>query len=169
MGYVSHDPGFQYYPNLKERAERLDQWELWRPKAIGAIRPAISDRKSTQTLTYFRPDNSDLVRVYLFEEDVEAAWDEARQGGCDNRLWLQLAEKRESLHPEEPIPIYKAHIEALVQSGNNPSYEAASSYLKRIRVIATQTEFQEFVGALQTRHKAKRNFMKLLGSVAECV
>jgi uncharacterized Zn finger protein len=165
----SKNPGFMGYPELKERAERVNQWELWRPKAIGLIRESIQTQNRTHATNYFSPKSSALVSVYLWEGDAETAWLEAREGGCSARLMLQLAEIREELHPEDAMPIYKAHVEALVHETNNNAYEQAVSYIGRIAKMEPPSEFDRYIAALQSRHKAKRNFIKLLGRLAPTV
>jgi len=163
--FFCKEPGFSLYPALEERAERLGQWEMWRPKAIQAIRQSISDRKSKHTSPYFRPDSTDLVRVYLYEDDAEAAWVEATQGGCSNDVFLQVVVKREALHPEESIPIYKKHIDNLVDEANTASYERAASYVERIRNLTLKAEYESYVASLRAKFKSKRNFMTLLDSL----
>lgn len=158
----STNPGFRLYPALKERATRLDQWERWRPKAFEAIRKAISNRKASHGTTYYRSDHSDLVSAYLLDGDIESAWREAQEGGCSNSLLLEVALKRQAHHPQDSIPIYKAYAETMVQAANNKSYEIAVAYVARIRGIASEAEFAEFAASLRTRHKAKRNFIKLM-------
>ncbi|MGH9893794.1 MAG: hypothetical protein ACREA0_17780, partial [bacterium] len=41
------------------------------------------------------PGHSTLVQVFLWEEDVDAAWQEAKGGGWSPALWLELARRRE--------------------------------------------------------------------------
>lgn len=157
-----HDPGFRSYPELKERAERLDQWDLWRPKAFSAMRDDIAKARTGFAQGYSHRDGSELVSVLLWEGNVEAAWTEAREGGCSSRLWLELAEKREALHPADSLPIYMTHVERSVSSGVNSGYEAAVAYVERIRRIESPEKFALYVESLRNRYKAKRNFMKLL-------
>ena len=38
------------------------------------------------------PDHSQLVEIFLWEENYEEAWQEASAGGCSEYLWLQLAD-----------------------------------------------------------------------------
>jgi len=154
------------YTRLKVRAERLGQWELWRPRAIGAVRDQISKRLSANTSSYFRADSSELVSIYLGEGDAESAWREACEGGCSAHLMLQLAEAREKLHPLDAARIYKAYVETLVDRANNGAYEEAVSFVKRIRSLAPAEDFAPYLAGLGARHKAKRNFMKLLATLA---
>lgn len=80
------------------------------------MREEIARRKEEFGRSYllFPVDHSELVRIFLWEGNVEAAWREAKEGGCSNELWLELATGREENHPEDSLSIYEARIEPLI-------------------------------------------------------
>lgn len=166
--HFSRSPRLESYKELKKHAERADQWEKWRNKALDYVREDIAKRKEASGQNYFslRVDHSELVRIFLWEDDVEAAWREAQEGGCTKELWLELASRREEEHPEEALAIYRSRIEPLVEQTNNAAYKEAHRLLVKVRGLMQrldrEAEFEEYVQMLRTQYKRKRNFMKLL-------
>ena len=163
-------PHLDRYKLLKTHADKTKQWPEWRDKALGLIREKISKAKQRGRTTQWHwgdpADHSELVRIFLWEKDVEAAWHEAREGGCSQDLWLQLAAKREHDHPEDAMVIYKNRIEPTLARKNNDAYQEAVTHLKKIHQLMTavnrQEEFSDYILSLRLTHKPKRNFMKLL-------
>jgi uncharacterized Zn finger protein len=68
------------------------------------------------------PESSELVTVFLWENDTEAAWAQAKTGGCSPRLWIRLAELRQDEHPNDAIPIYQEEVERAISAKNNRGY-----------------------------------------------
>lgn len=162
-------PGLERYRKLKSHAERAGaEWRPWREKALSRIREGVEKRKKESKSSYFMfsPDNSSLVEIYIFEGDVEEAWREAKEGGCSEGLWLELASLREKEHPEDSLEIYEGRIEPLIEQTNNAAYEEAYKLLMKTRDIMRrldrEAEFDEYVELLRAEYKRKRNFIKLL-------
>ncbi len=162
-------PGLELYRELKSHAERAGaEWGMWREKALSRIREGVEKRKEESKSAYFMfsPDNSPLVEAYIFEGEVEEAWREAKEGGCSEPLWLELASLREEEYPEEALEIYEERIEPLVEQTNNAAYEEAYELLMKTRSIMRRTgreaEFDEYLELLRAEYKRKRNFIKLL-------
>lgn len=79
----------------------------------------------------------------------------------------RLVEASLASHPERATKIWRRQVEELVTMGGNRNYEAAHRLLRRLADVGkrsgTTGEHSRYVADLQTRHKAKRNFMKLFG------
>jgi len=158
------------YQVLKAYADRIHAWPKLREKALAFIRESIANHKPAggpnQQGWLRRVDHSELVRIFLWEEDIDTAWREAQSGGCTNDLWLELAKVREKDHPEDAIDIYKRQIEPTLARKNNWSYEEAVKYLRKInglmKRIGRGEAFGDYLLALRVDHKRKINFMKLL-------
>ena len=150
-------PTSHSYERLRHHATRAGEWTAWRGKAIDRLRRDTAKRGGR--------DASELVRVYLDEGDTEAAWTEATRASVNNRLWLELAQTRESDHPADAIPIYRADVDRAIAAKNNDAYRAAVERLDHIATLMNRAgeamEFAPYVADLRTRHKAKRNLMKL--------
>jgi uncharacterized Zn finger protein len=166
----TESPSLEQYKKLKAHAQRTGQWEAWREKALGYLREQITGAKSQSQKKRFawyrEADHSELVRIFLWEKDVEAAWREAQEGGCSNDLWLELAAKRDKEHPEDALPIYQRQIEPTLDRKNNEAYAETISLLRKVQELMVRLErkdeFTNYLGKVRSVHKPKRNFMKLL-------
>lgn len=161
----------QGYRRLKSHADRAGGREAWREKALASLREDVARRKEESGRSYLPlpVDHSELVRVFLWEGDVEAAWREAKEGGCSNELWLELAARREEDQPEDSLSVYEARIEPLIERTNNAAYQEAYELLLKVRRLMRrldrEQEFDEYLELLRSEYKRKRNFMKLLGKM----
>jgi len=161
-------PRLEEYQRLKSHADRAGGWKTWREKALAAVREDIARRKEEAARSYLaRPvDHSTPVEILLWEGEVEAAWREAKEGGCSERLRMELADRRARDHPEDSLSIYEARIEPLVEQTNNAAYKEAYDLLLKTRALmqglGREQEFEEYVELLREEYKRKRNFMKLL-------
>jgi uncharacterized Zn finger protein len=135
------------------------------------VREDIDRKKEESKASYmlFPVDHSELVEILLWEGTVEDAWREANSGGCSERLWLELAVRREADHPEDSLTIYQERIEPLVNRTNNKAYGRAYDLILKVRTLmcrlGRQAEFHEYVELLRLEYKRKRNFMKLLDKI----
>ncbi len=177
-------PHLESCQSLKAHAARTKAWPEWRDKALAHLR-LLADRAAAKHAVATsatgagrraaaRPwgsrlglaDRSEVVRVLLWEGDVEAAWSEAKEGGCTDDLWFELASRRERQHPEDALPIFQARIEPTLDGKTNRAYATAIELLRRIRGVLVRLgrapEFVRCVESVRATHRAKRNFMKLL-------
>lgn len=163
-------PFLQSYKLLESYASQAGAWNEWRQRAFLEIRKRIqpTDRSGARIGRGWRTrsDHSELVEVFLYEGDVEAAWREAHAGGCAQHLWLRLAETREAEHPEEAAPIYLRQADALVQAGGKAAYDSALDLLVKLAALMKRLnksqEFVQTIDSLRVKHRLKRNFIKLL-------
>jgi tetratricopeptide (TPR) repeat protein len=166
----TESPNLETYNKLKAHGERIGQWESWREKALKYLREQIARAKNesqkNRRAWYRRADHSELVRIFLWEKDAEAAWREAREGGCSNDLWLVLAAKRDKDHPEDALPIYQRQIDPTLDRKNNEAYVEAIGLLRKVCELMVrlgrESEFTSYLGKVRGTHKPKRNFIKLL-------
>ena len=161
-------PGLHGYQQLKSHAEKSGEWPAWREKALSYLHETSKKRRGKLPVDPWaeRPDHSELVRIFLWEKNVEAAWQEAQAGGCYPELWLELARKRENDHPADVLPIYQRRVEPTLAQKNNPAYAEAVKLLQKIKSLMSslgrEREFGPYLEAIRNKHKQKRNFMKLL-------
>jgi tetratricopeptide (TPR) repeat protein len=164
----AESPDIRRYQWLKDHADRAGDWAAWREKALLRVREDLDHMKQESQGWYLsRPlDHSVLVRIYLWEGEVETAWREAKEGGCSDELWIELAELREEYAPEESLVIYFSRVEPLIQETNNRAYKAAYALLLKSRELMTrlgrEQESAEYLEIIRLEYKRKRNFMKLL-------
>lgn len=158
------------YRNLATHANRIGQWMAWRSKALEYLRQSIAKAKHETRHDRWawsrQADHTELVRVFLWEKDVEAAWQEANEGGCSNDLWMELATKREAEHPEDALLVYQRQIEPTLSQKHNEAYRTAIGLLRKIRELMVrlgrETDFGRYLESVRVAHKPKRNFMKLI-------
>lgn len=167
----SESPNLNQYRDLEKYASQIDQWASWRTRALDFIRNKIDQDSSQEQRRYswsYNLGNSVLVQIFLWENDVEAAWKEALEGGCTDSLWMELANNRKNTHPEEVIPIYQKALERTIDRKNNEAYREAIALLKIIEPLMTtlqkKDKFLDYLNSIRTTHKPKRNLMKLLQS-----
>lgn len=162
-------PGLDRYQLLKRHADQDRSWAGWREKALALLRERLAartERTGRQRWHWDRNDASSLVEIFLWERKPDAAWAEARAGGCSESLWMTLAAKREKDHPEDALAVYQKRIEPTIGRTNNQAYKEALALLRKVREIMVRLEqgpeFERYVSSLRAAHKPKRNFIKLL-------
>lgn len=166
-------PDIENYQNLKKHADRINEWPKWRQKALEYIKAAIAgketDRRQADDYWGFKPHNSTLVEIFLWEKDIEAAWYEAQKGGCSDWLWMQLAKLQEKNHPEKAVEVYKKQVNPIVEQTNSSSYREAVTLIRKIhrlmKKIGSEKRFDEYKSSLMTKYKPKRNFVTMLKRV----
>lgn len=104
-----------------------------------------------------------LIEILMTEDQSEDAWVVLRERGAGARLALRLAEKSGKAHQTEAIAVYRQHVESLVRIGGNRSYEEAARTIARMADLQMAAAHTAYLDDLRTRHKAKRNLIKLLG------
>ncbi|GMR07712.1 MAG: SWIM zinc finger family protein [Gammaproteobacteria bacterium] len=153
------------YQHLKKHADRSKQWRAWREQALELVHAEIAGQPQGRTRSG-KPDHSLLVKIYLWEQDIEAAWQAVNAGSCGEALWLQLAGLREKTHPRDAIAVYRMLIGPIVERTNNQAYAQAAGLLRRVKQLMCQLdedgEFRQYLAQLRVEYKRKRNFMKLL-------
>jgi len=165
-------PYLATYQTLERHARKAKTWPEWRERAVAEIRQRIARAKEESRgktpHRWMQPndDHSQLVEIFLYEGGVDAAWREARDGGCSDGLWLRLAELREKDHPEDAAPVYLKQAEQAVGKVHNGRYgESVGLLVKAAAVMKRIDRSEEFVRqleALRVKYKIKRNFIKLL-------
>jgi len=163
---------FEEYRLLKSHAELAggaQTWRKWREQALQFLRGenSVGEHKASGKYLRWRAhDRSTLVKIFLWEKDVEQAWQEAQEGGCDESLWLDLAAAREASRPEDAVAVYKSFVEPAVSRTDNQSYREAAEFVRKVRKLlrrlGREEEWKQYIDALRLSHRRKRNFMKLL-------
>jgi uncharacterized Zn finger protein len=163
-------PGLDSYKILHKSASRAEQWPEWRKKALARLREKIAREKARESKFVsfrFAPDNhSDLVEIYLWEDDLETAWREAKSGGCHEQLWFRLARLRGKDHPEDAIGVYKQQLERVLEPAEPHAYKKSVDILREIYKLASRVgqerEFATLVMTVRVQCKARTSLMKLL-------
>lgn len=162
-------PWLETYQGLKKHADTIKNWPEWREKALAVIRTEIvkGKKKAVDRDGWGREaDASALVEIFLWEEDVEAAWSEAKAGGCRDGLWLALAEAREEAHPEDALPIHQRHLEATLRHADKQAYHRVVEILRTIKRVMTRlgrgAEFAGLVRKTREENRRRKNLVAIL-------
>jgi tetratricopeptide (TPR) repeat protein len=149
-------PGLEAYSRLKGIGEPAGVWPDTRERALARL------RQVTET----RQDPSELVRVLLWDGDVQTAWEEARRGGCARGLWFELAAALERDSPDAALEIYEVQLRATFGPRGIDGYDEVVELMRKIQRLMQRlgrgAEFAELAGAVRAEHRRKRNLIKLL-------
>jgi uncharacterized Zn finger protein len=158
VNFTSH-PSLESYIALHDATGA--QFQVWRERAIAVLRkhPATTARFAASP--YGQPSGrSTLVEVLLWEEDVDAAWQAAQDGGCRDDLWLRLARLRAEARPADAIPILVSAANQSIGHKNRNSYQVAAGLLTEARTLFARcdrtADFESHLTALRTTHRQKR-------------
>lgn len=160
----------QHYIKLLVYAKKIKRDQVARDEALVLLRKQIQQEKANRRGMWgAQANHSRLVEIFLWEKDMEAAWNEAQLGGCHDQLWLKLAAAREKEHPADAVPVYQRMVEPIIARMKNDAYEEATRMVQHIRDLmdemGQQDAFADYLADLKLRHKPKRNLMKLLAVV----
>jgi uncharacterized Zn finger protein len=156
---------------LRLQSYAAGDWPQWRERALAHLRERIEERRlQAQTRGWPNlPDHNAIVELLLSEHCDEDAWTEASAGGCRPDLWLQLAARREALHPGEALRIYQDQLAPTIARGDQRAYGEAIELLEKIRALLQRlgrfAEFDAYAAAVRAAHRQKRNFLKLLDAM----
>jgi uncharacterized Zn finger protein len=169
--YEAH-PGLGYFEKLKPYAEEAGTWDDVRGRALEALRERIAaahDEPRARGYGWSYLGATELVRIRLWEGDVDAALADAREGGCRQEVWLALAEALEEPEPWEAMIIYREQIDPTIERKSKANYREATDMLAKVRDLMARTghadEFPAYLEQIRTDHKRKRNLMKLLAEL----
>jgi hypothetical protein len=165
----AREPCLDTYGELKERAEPAGEWVERREHALKLLRAQLVRKVKEPTRRYpgwQAPDHSELVRIFLWEGDTDAAWQEAQTGGCSAELWLQLAQRRREHNPADALQVSQTQVDPTIERKNNDAYQEAIRHVREIQALLSslgrEEEFPIYVADLRARHHRKRNLVKLI-------
>lgn len=162
------NPCLTTYRHLKNHADCNKTWPGWRNRALQHLRAVTGAKARNGFPNRYAPWNngSRLVEIFLWEKDIESAWQEAKQGGCDERLWIRLAGLREEAYPRDAIAVYQQLIGPIVNRTNNDAYAEAIGLLQRVKKLMDKLgeggDFRQYLTRVRAEYRRKRNFIKLL-------
>ena len=111
-------------------------------------------------------DGDLVVSILMNEERWADAWRAATAMKCSERLLERLAQASEASHPREASAIYRQRVETVLGQGGSHNYHQAKELLGRMRAIAVRIGEDDshaiFQRDIVMRHRAKRNFIKLM-------
>jgi hypothetical protein len=158
-------PSIELYDRLKSAAgpERMSA-EAVRERAFAWLRTQIG-RSTGSSSTQWSWSTELFVRLAMTEGLLTDAWMVIKSHGCSDLLREQLAEVSEQSHPVEALKTYTDGVERMLRVGGQINYDNAYRTIERMRRIrdglGEAVQHAAYLADLKSRHKAKRNFMKL--------
>ncbi|MBK1718911.1 SWIM zinc finger family protein [Thiocystis violacea] len=167
-------PNLTHYQKLKLVADRLGVWPAQRERALAWLEEHIQ-AEAAKTSQWrpkpSAPNYSPRVEIALWEQDPDAGLEAIARGACDTRLLITLAAQLETPRPDEAIAIYRRLIPSIVDQTSNRAYEDAIRLIRRVGELMRSQDrtvpFREYLEKLRIRYKPKRNFIKLLDTIAQ--
>ncbi|WP_371648944.1 MULTISPECIES: hypothetical protein [unclassified Streptomyces] len=147
------------YQRLRTAAKAAGCWDHERETALEALR---EDARRQRRGGYGGPV---LIDALVDDGDLDAAW-RAAHDGADAGQWLTLADRSADTHPADALAVYLRLVEPLKKTTGDRAYQQMARLLLGARAchrtLGTEQEFTEYLGALRTDQKRKRNLMKIL-------
>ncbi len=163
----SERPSLDCYQRMAAYARQIGEWNHWRGRALSAAR-----RNNTAPIPRLRssrasaPDRSALVSILIWEDDIQAALQEARKGECNDYLWQELAKRLASANPDEALNIYKRLVTKYAGGKNGYSYQRAIDVIRRaghlMKKQKRRDEFLDYVKTLRQKYRYQHSLAKLL-------
>jgi uncharacterized Zn finger protein len=159
-------PSIQLYERLKSAAG-TDRTlvEAVRDRALALLRVQAGKQVGRAGMLWSSPAEL-LARLAMTEGLLNDAWTTVNGHGCSERLLEELAEASEHSHPAQAMKVYADRVERLARLGGQINYEHAYKTIERMRclreALGEAPLHAAYLDDLKSRHKAKRNFMKLL-------
>jgi uncharacterized Zn finger protein len=161
-------PSTGRYARLRTAAETAGCWEAERSDALRVAREHVvaAERAATDAQrrnAWWQPPGSLLVGLLLADDEVEDAWSAAREHGCSEALWLELARLRADEHPDDAITVYRRHLDRVLEPARNDAYDAVVDVLATLAPLFERAgrpeDFRRLVADIRTGYKRRRNLM----------
>jgi uncharacterized Zn finger protein len=158
------DPSIELYRKLKRAAgPGKPTVDAARDRAIALLQAKVD--KVGAKAGWDSPQEL-LVEILMSEKLFAEAWKVVRRHECSRPRLLALAKASEQDHPHEALSVYAQDTEQLARFGGQENYEAAGKLITRMQAIrqrlGASADHAAFLADFVTRHKAKRNLMKIL-------
>jgi uncharacterized Zn finger protein len=157
-------PSIELYRRLKGAAgSKKAAVAAVRDRAVVLLRAKLN--KSEAKARWSSPREL-LLQVLVSEKLLAEAWEVVRGHGSSESQLMDLAKQSEHGHPDAALSAYAQTVERLVSLGGQANYEQASMMIARMQSIRNRlganADHAVFLADFTSRHKGKRNLMKLL-------
>jgi hypothetical protein len=144
------EPGAGTFAALREAATKDGKWTVQRREALACLRERAAEGVGQA---------DELVRVLLDDGRPDEAWRACVRFGASAELRLELADQRAAEHPAETIPVFRDHVDELIERKDPAAYQEAARRLKLLRTLhkraETPDEFTAYLAALVENHRRK--------------
>nr|WP_284749996.1 hypothetical protein [Amycolatopsis sp. RTGN1] len=144
------EPDRETFAALREAATADGKWTTQRRAALARLRELAAESTGQA---------DELARVLLDDGRPDEAWRACVRFGASPELTLELAEQRAAEHPAETIPVFREHVEELIERKDPQAYQEAARRLKLLRTLHKRAEsadeFTAYLAALVETHRRK--------------
>ena len=164
-------PSLEHYKKLHNIVGTLGLWPGQRNRALAWVAEVIAREANTTSRWKPKPStpNTSLrVEIALWEQDLDAAWSAAHEGGiCERSLLITLAGKLEASRPGDAISLYRRVVPPIVEQTNNTAYDEAIKLIRRVGRVDESAEpvtaIQRLPGGAACTVQAKAEFHQIAG------
>jgi hypothetical protein len=167
-----HAANAHTYGILMAVAKRLDRQAELSKQALGHLTECMmaEEKAAKKPSVWFRSTRSELVDIHLQNKQPDEAWALFVGGNVSQNLWEPMAKMRGKTHPEDALRIYRQLLPIQVNAGTGKGrYDEAFKVVLAIQALSLQMgrrgAFEDELAGWRMTWKAKRNFMKLLGTL----
>ena len=133
---MQQNPSESYYVALQQAAEAVGTWESVRPEII----------RQLEHVEQFEV----LTRVYLHDQEWDAAWDTLAQMPRSPRGWMtwprldfEVAERSRHARPHKAIPVYLDYARSEIARRSRNNYAQAARYLAVVLDLYRQLDDED--------------------------
>ena len=142
------------YEELRTAAEALGDWPARRPAALEGLR-ARGDRFGGRAAA---------VHAQLGEGDLDGAWVDADEGGCDDSTWLELADASREARPDDAVRVYGSLVKKALEVADDRHYDQVVDLLCRwqatLRLHGRTKELELQVAAIRELYARRTRLLK---------
>lgn len=163
-------PSFEKYEQFKNCVYEMigeKHWDKWRKKVIDFVHKTRNGRWEFRNYYFIYPvEENLLLQIFLHEDDIPAALEEAAETECSPDMWLYLAQVVEEKQPREALAIYQGMFENTVEMKTRIAYEKAVQHLLKVREMLVRLrkkdEWLQMISHLRAEHSSKKVLIGLM-------
>jgi tetratricopeptide (TPR) repeat protein len=122
---MEHQPNLEHYRKLADWAMRFEVWPLQRERALQRV-AAVIEQEARMVNRWkpqlCAPDQSLMVEIALWENDLDAAQQQAARGAVRRELLLSLAARLAQVQAGQALPVYRRVIDESLRTGGDWGY-----------------------------------------------
>ncbi len=163
-------PFLKHYQELRDLARRLDCWENVRPEILAFLEQA----KNTTLLIQIALDEGDidhalqLLKGTVKKDHYGYTYIESYGYYGYSNIALQVARAAEETRPREALELYQQYSERLIALRERKNYQAACTYLVKVRTLYEKLgESETWTSYSTTLREQNRNLRALKEELAK--
>ncbi len=113
-----------------------------------------------------RPNRSEIIRVFMIDGDLDAAWGEFDEGDAFAQTLMELADASRATHPERAVAVYRETLVGALGGTSDRDYADVVHLLKAIDESSTSPLLRdEFLRLMEELRTTYRRRTRLIGKM----